>query len=185
MSRPLYDFSAPTFTLMLGNLVHCLDKAADFARAKGLDPDAYVECRLAPDMFTLKQQVFVACVQVKDAMAVLTGEVEERPGDNPDKTLADLKARITDTLAVVAAARPEDFDGAEKRAIRMPLFGTKVLVTNGESLLRDWTLPHFYFAVVTAYDILRHEGVDLGKPDYMTHVGPMIQDTSEAEAAQA
>ncbi|HEY3811713.1 MAG TPA: DUF1993 domain-containing protein [Caulobacteraceae bacterium] len=179
MNRPMYDFSAPTFTLMLGNLAHCFDKAADYAKSKGLDPDAYVEARLAPDMFTLKQQVFVACIQVKDVMAVLTGKTEERPGENPDKTLADLKARIADTIAIVAAAEPEDFKDAEKRAISLPLFGTKALVTDGLTMLRDWTLPHFYFAVVTAYDILRHEGVPLGKPDYMTHIGPLIVDMGE------
>ena len=183
MSRLFYDFATVTFAQMLGNLSAIFDKAAEHARANGLDPDAYVEAKLAPDMFPLKLQVFVACVQVNDALTVLTGAGEpKRPGECTDKTLADLKARIADSLAAVAAVRVEDFDGAETRAIDMPLFGTKVLVTTGEGLLRDWTFPHFYFAVTTAYDILRHEGVPLGKTDFAAHVGPMIKDTAETAA---
>jgi hypothetical protein len=184
MSRLFYDFAVVTFTQMLGNLSAIFDKAADHARANGLDPDAYVEAKLAPDMFPLKLQVFVACVQVNVALAALTGATEpKRPGECTDTTLADLKARIADTLANVAAVRPEAFDGAETREIVTPIIGTKILVTTGEQMLRDWTFPHFYFAVTTAYDILRHEGVPLGKPDFAAHVGPMIVD--EAELAQA
>lgn len=183
MSRLLYDFATVTFTQMLTNLSAIFDKAAEHARANGLDPDAYVESRLAPDMFPLNLQVFIAAIQVKDAITSLSGKGPvERPGECTDTTLADLKARIADTLAFIAAAKPEDFDGAETRAVDMALFGTKRLVTNGEALLRDWTFPHFYFAVTTAYDILRHEGVPLGKPDFAAHIGAMIKDTAETAA---
>jgi hypothetical protein len=180
MSRLFYDFATVTFTQMLGSLVGVLDKAAEHARSQGLDPDAYVEAKLAPDMFPLKLQVFVACVQVDVAMTALTGAGTPKPGECTDKTLADLKARIARSLANVAAVRPEDFAGAETRAIDLPLFGTSFLVTNGESMLRDWAFPHFYFAVTTAYDILRHEGVQIGKTDFAAHVGPMIVERAEA-----
>ena len=183
MSRLMYDFTVGTFTKMLGNFSGFLDKAAEHAKSQGLDPDAYVECKLAPDMFPLKLQIFVACVQVQDAIAHLTGAGPvDRAKECTDTTIADLKARLADTLAFVQAARPEDFDGAETRAIDFPLFGDKHLVTDGLGLLRDWTFPHFYFAVTTAYDILRYEGVPLGKPDFAAHIGAMIVDRAEAVA---
>ncbi|HWE48108.1 MAG TPA: DUF1993 domain-containing protein [Caulobacteraceae bacterium] len=183
MSRQFYDFATVTFTQMLTNLIKVLDKAADHAKSQGLDPDAYVEAKLAPDMFPLKLQIQVACVQVNDAITIFTnaGEVV-RPGACTDTTLEDLKARMSAALANVASATPESFEGAETRVVDMPLFGTKHLVTDGESMLRDWTFPHFYFAMTTAYDILRHEGVPLGKPDFAAHIGAMIVDRAGAAA---
>jgi hypothetical protein len=170
MSRLMYVLSVETFAPMLANLSALLDKAE---AQLGPDAEALVDARLAPDMFPLSRQVQIACDMAKGCVGRLSGR---EPPAKPDeeKTLADLKARIAWTIDYVKSAGPEAFEGAEEREIVQPLRDGMRLETKGLRFLKDWSLPHFYFHMVTAYDILRHKGVEIGKPDYVAHIGDMI-----------
>ena len=173
MKFSIYTMAVETFVPMLGGLSNILDKAAQHASAKQLDAAVLVNARLAPDMFTLAQQVQIACDHAKNATARLMGDEPPRFEDN-EKTIDELKARIAKTIEYVRSARPAAFEGAEAREITIPLIEKLVLEVNGVQLLKDWSLPHFYFHVVTAYDILRHHGVEIGKRDYLGHVAGFI-----------
>lgn len=177
MQLSVYAMSVETFVPMLRNLSNLLDKGSALASAKGFDPVILVNARLAPDMFGLAQQVRIACDQAMGATARLMGREPLRLEDN-EQTLADLKSRISRTIQILEGAQPADFQGAESRDIKMPLRDGLVLEMKGAQYLRDWALPHFYFHVVTAYDILRHNGVDIGKRDYISHAASAIRQTS-------
>ena len=174
MTISLYDITVEAFTPMLRTLSTLLDKGAEHAKAKGFDPAVLVNARLAPDMFPLSRQVQIACDQAKNAAARLRGQ--EPPVFPDDETTIDqLRARIERTLEYMATAKAAEFEGGEDRDIVMPLRGDMVLEVKGLGFARDWTIPHFYFHVVTAYDILRHNGVELGKRDYLGHVASAIR----------
>ena len=173
MTISIYTISVDTFVPMLRSLSALLDKGAEHAHAKGLDPDSLVNAKLAPDMFPLARQVQIACDQAKNGTARLTGQ-EPPSFDDDEKTLADLKARIAKTLAYLDEIRPAAFEDASNRQIAFTLNDEFALDMDGVQYLRDWALPHFYFHVVTAYDILRHNGVQIGKRDYLSHVGYAI-----------
>ena len=174
----IYGFATKTFVPMLQSLSNILDKGAEHARANKSDSAALVNARLAPDMYTLAQQVQLACNQAKDATAHLTGKDAPQFEDN-EQTLEELKARIAKTIAYVESVRAGSFEGAEDRKITIPIPENNLeFEMNGLQFLRDWALPHFYFHVVTAYDILRHKGVDIGKRDYMSHVAAYIRQRS-------
>jgi hypothetical protein len=160
---------------MLKSLSNILDKGAEHARASKSDSAALVNARLAPDMYTLAQQVQIACDQAKDATARLT--VQDAPQfENDEKTIEELKARIAKTIDYIQGVRAAAFEGTEDRKIIIPIPENNMeFEMNGLQFLRDWALPHFYFHVVTAYDILRHNGVDLGKRDYMSQVGGYLR----------
>jgi hypothetical protein len=170
--------SVDTFVPMLRSLSALLEKGAEHARAKGIDPDSLANARLAADMFPLARQVQIACDQAKNGTARLIGREPPRFEDN-EKTLADLKARIAKTLAYLDTIRPAAFEGARTRQVTFALNGELTLDMDGVQYLRDWALPHFYFHVVTAYDILRHNGVEIGKRDYLTHAGYAIRPTKK------
>ncbi|MFZ0679281.1 DUF1993 domain-containing protein [Candidatus Binatus sp.] len=175
MKISIYGFATKTFVPMLQSLSNILDKGAEHARASKSDPAALVNARLAPDMYTLAQQVQLACNQAKDATARLTGHEPPHFDDN-EQTLEELKARIAKTVAYVESVRAAALEGAEDRKIIIPIPENDMeFEMNGLQFLRDWALPHFYFHVVTAYDILRHKGVDIGKRDYLSHVGGYIR----------
>ncbi|HEY3719371.1 MAG TPA: DUF1993 domain-containing protein [Roseiarcus sp.] len=122
----------------------------------------------------------MACTQARDCVARLSGKEPSlrgpSPVENDEQTIGDLKARIAKTIEDLESAEAVDFDGAEDRdcSVRIP-DGGGVIAMNGLQYLRSWALPHFYFHVVTAYDILRHHGVELSKRDYMRHVGAFIR----------
>jgi hypothetical protein len=171
----LHSIAPETFVPMLKSLSNILDKGAEHARASKSDPAALVSARLAPDMYTLAQQVQLACDQATDATARLTGQ-DAPQFENIEKTIDELKARIAKTIDYVQSVRATAFEGAEDRKIIIPIPENNMeFEMNGLQFLRDWALPHFYFHVVTAYDILRHSGVDIGKRDYMSHVGGYIR----------
>jgi hypothetical protein len=174
MSFSLHATAAGTFTGMLGSLSKILDKAADYAVAEGWEAAKLPGARLAPDMFPLTKQVQIACDHAKNAMARLAG-LEPPPFPDEEQTIGDLKDRIARCVDFVESVPETAFDGAEDRRIVIPLFNDLVLDMNGGQLLRDWFLPHFYFHVVTAYGILRHVGVSLGKLDYMSHIGGSVR----------
>jgi hypothetical protein len=168
-----------TFVPMLRSLSSLLDKGAEHAKAKKLDPATLVNARLAPDMFPLVQQVQIACDHAKGATARLTGQEPPRFEDN-EKTLDELKARIAKTIDYVQSVPASAYEGAEDRAIKFPLIENLVFEANGFQYVRDWSLPHFYFHVVTAYDILRHNGIEIGKRDYLSHVGYAVRQRASA-----
>jgi hypothetical protein len=173
----LYAIAAGTYAPMLTTLTGVLDKGAAHAKEQGRNPDDLLEAKLAPDMFTLAMQVRLCCHHAKDGMARLTGGTPpafENMGGNV-KTLAALKDYVAETVVLLNGMNAGAFDGAENRKIEFPLQGPMIFESNGLEFLRDWSLGHFYFHAVTAYDILRHEGVPLGKRDYMAHIGPHIR----------
>ncbi len=167
MSFSLYAMSAETFVAVLGDLASFLAKGAE----KKLDPET---ARLAPDMFPLTKQVQIATDHAKNTVALLAGREPPKFADD-EKTFDALQARIAKTIDYVKSVPASAFAGGEERQIVLPLFADMVLDAKGWQFLRDWSLPHFYFHVVTAYDILRHHGVEIGKRDFMPHVGAYIR----------
>jgi uncharacterized protein len=174
MKISVYTMAIDTFVPMLRALSENLDKGARHASAKKFDSAVLVNARLAPDMFPLVKQVQTACDQAKNSTARLMGQEPPRFEDN-EQTLDELKARIAKTIDYVQGAHATAFEGADDRDIKLPLPNNLVLEMKGLQFLRDWSLPHFYFHVVTAFDILRHNGVDIGKRDYLSHVGGAIR----------
>ncbi|MBI1187224.1 MAG: DUF1993 family protein [Alphaproteobacteria bacterium] len=170
----LHAIASGTFAPMLTSLSAILDKAAAEIRSRGGEPDALLQAQLAPDMFPLVKQVQIATDHAKGATARLTGRTPPVFEDN-ETTMEALKARIAKTIAYVNEATPEMYAGAETRTIAFPLFGEMRFEANGLDYLRDWAFGHFYFHVVTAYDILRHEGAQIGKQDYLAHVGYAVK----------
>ena len=152
---------------MLGNLSHFLDKAQAHADAKKFDAGVLVQSRLAPDMLPLTRQILIACDAAKNGVSRLSG-VEAPKFDDTESTLAELKERIGKTLAWLGTVPPDKLDGAEAREITFPVGRDKTRTMKGEDYLRYWMMPNFYFHVTTAYAILRHNGVELGKQDYLT-----------------
>jgi uncharacterized protein len=175
----MHAMATETFVPMLRSLSGLLDKGAEHARADKSDSTALVNARLAPDMYTLAQQVQLACDHAKDSIARLSGQ-DPPHFENNEKTLEDLKARIARTIDYVQSKAAKALEGAENRDIRIPIPAMNgEFQMDGFQFLRDWALPHFYFHVVTAYDILRHSGVEVGKRDYMSHVGGYIRQRSD------
>ncbi len=173
MSFSLFTMTVETFTTMLGTLSQLLEKGAEHARTRQIDPGTLVQARLAPDMYPLAKQVQFSCELACRTTARLMGaEAPSFPED--EESFAGFKSRIQRTLDYLRGARESAFAGAEERPIELPIQGDLVLTMPGHQLLRDWGLPNFYFHVVTAYAIMRHHGVDLGKRDFMTHVAPFM-----------
>ena len=167
MKTSIYAMAIETYVPMLRSLSHVLDKGAAHARAKKSNAADLVNARLAPDMYTLAQQVRMACDQAIDSTARLSGQ-DAPQFENNEKTLEELKVRIAKTLEYVERVRENAFEGAEDRKITIPIPANNIdFEMNGLQYLRDWVLPNFYFHLVTAYGILRHNGVDIGKRDYM------------------
>ncbi len=165
MKISMYQASVPVFIRMLGNLRGILQKASAHAEAKKLDPATLPNCRLYPDMFTLIRQVQAVSDIAKSCPARLAGMDPPKFEDN-ESTFPELLARVDKTLAYVKTFKAEQLDGAEDKAIvvhtpRGPLNFV------GLPYLLHFVLPNFHFHVTTAYDILRHNGVELGKMDYL------------------
>lgn len=161
----MYECSVPALLRTLTNLRHLLEKAAAHAEAKKIDSAVFVSSRLYPDMFPLSSQVQIACDNSKGCVARLTG-VEAPKFEDKETTLAELIARIDKTLAFVQSVAPASFEGSEARAIELKT-PRGSLHFKGWDYLRVFVLPNVYFHVVTAYNILRHNGVELGKFDYL------------------
>jgi uncharacterized protein len=175
MTISMYAMAVDSFVPMLESLSKILDKGAAYAADKKLDPS---NARLAPDMYTLVQQVQIACDAAKGGVARLMGKEPPRFEDD-EKTFGDLKARIAKTIDYVKTADAAAFKDAEERNCAIPLPGDMECAMNGLQFLRGWALPNFYFHVVTAYDILRNNGVAIGKADYLSQVGPFIRPRSK------
>lgn len=162
----MHAASAPMFTLMLNNLNAWLDKAEAHAAAKKFDIDVLLAARLAPDMLALSGQIALATAFAKNAMCRLAGET---PPDFPDtdKTLAEFRARVARTLDIVNSFAPEALAGSAAREVTVRVGPDDTMTMSGADYLLKFALPNFYFHITTAYDILRQNGVDLGKRDFL------------------
>ena len=165
MNISMYQASVPRFVNILGNLSNLLDKAQAYADARKIDPAVLPSFRLFPDMLPMTKQVQIACDTAKGAVARLAG-LEIPVHEDSEKTLAELKARIAKTLAFLQTVRPEQIDGSEDRDIVIKR-GDKEMHYKGLAFLLGQALPNIYFHVTTAYNILRHNGVEIGKRDYL------------------
>jgi len=165
MQITMYDTLVPTANRMLGNLSTFLDKAEAFATAKKIDAAVLLNSRLAPDMLPLTRQVQIAADMAKGAAARLSG-TEVPKYEDDEATIAELKARIAKTLAFVNGVDAAKYTGSEDRDVTLPA-RTGDRHFKGLNYLRDFVLPNIYFHVTTTYAILRHNGVELGKNDFM------------------
>lgn len=171
MDLSMHTMAVETFLGMLESLALWLDKGAAHADARRLD---LVNARLAPDMYPLSQQVQQACFHARDAVSRLTGRGPAKT-DDTEKTVAGLKQQIARTLDLLKNLEPSAFAGAATQDCSINTPNGLLVEMDGVRYLRAWALPHFYFHIVTAYDILRHDGVDLGKKDYLSQVGAFIK----------
>ncbi len=165
MTISMYQASAPRFANMLRNLSALLDKAEAHCAAKKIDPLALTSYRLYPDMFPFTRQVQIACDTAKGAVARLAG-VDIPKHEDTEHSFAELKARIAKTLDFVESVPAAKIDGSEEKEIVLAMRSGE-LRFKGMQYLLGFAYPNFYFHVTTAYDILRHNGVELGKRDYL------------------
>jgi uncharacterized protein len=161
----MYQASAPRFVNILKNLSAILDKAQAHAEAKKIDPIVFTSSRLYPDMLTMARQVQIATDTAKGAMARLAG-VDIPKYEDTEQTFAELKARIAKTIEFVNSFKPAQIEGTDAKEIVIKLGGNDTKLTGMQYLLGH-AHPNFYFHVTTAYDILRHNGVEIGKRDYI------------------
>jgi hypothetical protein len=166
MSISMYSASVPVFKQMLGSLSAILTKAEAYAEQKKIDAAVLPGCRLAPDMFNLIRQVQIGADFAKSVPARLAGRDVPAYEDN-EQTFADLQARIAKTLDYVNTFKPADIDGSEDREIVLAPGTPRERKFAGQQYLVNYALPNFFFHITTAYAILRHNGVELGKKDFM------------------
>jgi len=165
MSISMYQASVPRFVNILGNLSNILDKAQAHVDAKKLDAATLTTYRLFPDMLPMTTQVQIACDAAKGVVARLAG-MEIPVYEDNEKTLADLKARIAKTVAFIQTVTPGQIVGTEDKEIVIKR-GDKETRYTGIQFLLGHALPNFYFHVTTTYNILRHNGIEIGKRDYL------------------
>ena len=165
MTISMYQASVPRIINMLGNLSRIIEKAQSHADAKKIDPAAIIDFRLYPDMFSLCRQVQIATDTSKSVVARLAGADIPAYEDN-ERSFDDLKARIAKTIAFVETFKPAQIDGTEDKDI-VTKRGDKETHYKGMQFLLNHAMPNVYFHVTTAYNILRHNGVEIGKRDYL------------------
>lgn len=165
MAFSTYDASVPVFRQMLGSLFTLLEKAESHAKSSCMDVNDLLEAKLAPDMFTFTRQIQIACDHAKGCVARLAG-VELPKFEDTEKSVAELQERIRKTLEFVDSVSPERFLGAEDRDIKL-VFPWATYDFKGSRYLTYWALPNFFFHATTAYDLLRHKGVPIGKADFL------------------
>ncbi|TRX76804.1 DUF1993 domain-containing protein [Pseudomonas mangiferae] len=165
MSLSMYPASIPVFVRMLRNLSALLAKAEAHAQARKIDPAVFLQARLAPDMYPLVRQVQVATDLAKGCAARLTGSEAPRYADT-ETTFAELQARLQRVTDYLEGIEPSQVDGTEEREIVLEFPGVR-LEYKGQGYLLNFAMPNFYFHVTTAYAILRHLGVEIGKVDFV------------------
>jgi len=165
MKISVQSVSIDIFTHALGSLSSILEKGVAHAAARKFDSLVLVNARLAPDMLPLSRQVQIACDLAKNSAARLAG-VEPPRFEDSEKTMEELRTRIAKTIDYLKSLPPGAFEGSEDRDIKVPA-GERTLEFKGLSFLQRWALPNVFFHVTTAYNILRHNGVDIGKRDFL------------------
>ena len=165
MTISMYQASIPRFVNILGNLSNILDKAQAHVDARKIDPTVLTTYRLFPDMLPMTRQVQIACDTAKGLAARLAG-VEIPVYEDDEKTLADLKARVAKTIAFIETVTAKQIDGTEDKDIVIKR-GDKETHYKGMQFLLGHAVPNIYFHVTTTYNILRHNGIEIGKRDYL------------------
>jgi len=165
MTFSIHAATVPPMRLMLKNLSAILSKAQSHVEARKIDPAAFLASRLYPDMLPFVAQIQIASDTAKGAAARLAG-VEIPKFEDNETTFAELQARIDKTIAFLDSLPEAQFEGAESRRITLPL-RTRTMEFSGAEYLTTWALPNFYFHVTTAYALLRHGGVEIGKTDFL------------------
>ncbi|MCC7260378.1 MAG: DUF1993 domain-containing protein [Alphaproteobacteria bacterium] len=165
MTLSMYQASLPAFVRILTNLSAILTKAEAHAAAKKIDPSVLINARLAPDMFPLARQIQIATDGVKGCAARLAG-IDVPSYADTETTFAELQARIAKTITFMQSVKPAQIDGSEERDIQLKVGGHE-LKFKGQPYLLTFVIPNFYFHVTTAYAILRHNGVEIGKQDFL------------------
>jgi uncharacterized protein len=165
MTISMHSASVPIFTRMLGNLLAWLDKAEAHATAKKFETSVFLAARLAPDMLPFTTQIQIACDAAKFGVARLAG-VEAPKFEDNEASFAELRTRIRKTLDYVQSVPAAQINGSEDRDVIVPRRSGAITV-KGEAFLKTMALPNFFFHVTTTYALLRHNGVDLGKSDYL------------------
>ena len=165
MSITMHSASVPVFVRLLGNLLTWLDKAQVHAEAKKFDPSVYLGTRLAPDMLPFTKQIQIACDGAKFCVARLAG-VEAPTFDDTEASIDELRERIRKTLTFIQSVSAAQIDGTEDKDVVIPRRDGPMTL-KGEAYLKHYATPNFYFHVTTAYALLRHNGVELGKSDYL------------------
>jgi hypothetical protein len=165
MSLSMYQASVPVFVRMLENLAEILKKAEAHAETKKIDPSVLINARLAPDMFALSRQIQIATDGAKGGAARLAGvEIPSYP--DTETTFAELQARIAKTVGFLKNLSAEQIEGSEDRTITLKVGGSDASFP-GHTFLMNFVLPNLYFHITAAYLILRHNGVEVGKMDYL------------------
>lgn len=165
MSLSMYQASVPVLVRALKNLLVVLQKGEAFAGARKIDPTVLINDRLAPDMFPLSRQVQIATDIARRGVARLAG-VEPQKVEDKEQTFADLYDRIRQTIANLESYQPQQIDGSEGRKLVIEVGGNKMNFT-GQGMLLDFTIPNVFFHCTAAYAILRHNGVEVGKQDFL------------------
>jgi hypothetical protein len=160
----LYEASVPHFIRTLKNLDRWFDKAEAHATAKKFDTAVYLTSRLAPDQLPFNRQVQIACDSAKNGCSRVTGKTAPSFPDN-EASLAELRERVRNTVTWLESLSAQDFEGADTRKVAVP--GTPGKVALGRDSMFEHAIPNFYFHATTTYAILRHNGVDLGKADFL------------------
>jgi hypothetical protein len=165
MSLSMSQASIPLFVQLLTAASGVLDKAAAHAEAKKIDPSVLLNARLYPDMFPLTRQIQIATDQAKGCVARLAGLEVPKYADT-EASFDELKARIARTIDFVKSVNPAQIDGTEDKSLTIPI-GKQEREFKGQAYLLNFVLPNFYFHLTTAYNILRHSGVEIGKRDFL------------------
>ncbi|WP_454782828.1 DUF1993 domain-containing protein [Legionella sp. WA2022007384] len=165
MALSMYQVTIPVFIRMLNNLLSILAKASQYAEAKKIDPAVLINARLAPDMFALARQIQIASDTAKGCGARLA-EMEIPSYADTETTFAELHERITKTIQFLKSINKDKFNGCEDRQIVLKARGKDIHFT-GQDYVLSFVIPNFYFHVTTAYDILRHNGLEIGKMDFL------------------
>ncbi len=165
MPISMHRASVPIFRQSLAALSAVLDKAEAYCKTADMDPAELLAMRLAPDMYSLTEQVQRACFHANQCAAQL-GRVETPSFDDDEASFDDLRGRIATTIEFVSSFTPDRFDGSEQRIHQIPT-RIRMLELPGQDFLLHFALPQFFFHVTTAYDIVRHAGVEIGKRDYL------------------
>jgi uncharacterized protein len=161
-----YDASVPAFLQILGSLSGILTKAEAHCKAKNIQPEVLLGARLFPDMLPLSKQIQLASdFAAKGCARVTHSEVPSTP--DTEKTFEELKQRLAKTVDYVKAYKPAQFEGADARDVTFPAGPDKTMTLKGQQFLSHVAFPNFYFHAATAHDILRHNGVEIGKRDFL------------------
>ena len=165
MKISMHAMSHDVFKKALTQLLHLMEKGVTNAKARSFDPNVFVGLRLAPDMLPFSKQIQLTSDFAKNSMARLAG-IDPPKFEDAETTMDELVARVKKTLEYIGTVPASALEGSEDRDIKIPL-RDRTIETKGLPFLQNWALPNFFFHYVTAYNLLRHNGVDIGKRDFL------------------